>query len=67
MDKANAHEDSKMFLEPTMSHTKNANKPQKMIQLGANNNKGSQPSEQQNNLQSDVNQPQAQISSLMIN
>ena len=27
MDKVNAHEDSKMFLEPTMSHTKNANKP----------------------------------------
>ena len=30
MDKANAQEDSKMFLEPSM-HTKNANKPTKII------------------------------------
>jgi len=31
MDKVNTQEDSKLFLEPTMTHTKNANKPQKFL------------------------------------
>lgn len=52
MDKVNAHEDSKMFLEPTMSHTKNANKPQKIIQLNTNNAgiKNTQINDQHNNM-----------------
>jgi hypothetical protein len=38
MDKVNTQEDSKLFLEPTMTHPKNANKPQKFLQLNNVNN-----------------------------